>query len=412
MEQVIFGGQFNTLHATNTEYNTLVNGAAWGTIENRLHTLIGTDGIIKNLRVKLSGAPGAGKHFDFTLMVNGAPTALTLEIADAATSGSNMVNEIDVAPGDTVSLQCDPDNTPSTSRATWTTMFEGDTANESLILGRTYSGLLSTATEYGQVMNGVTLLTDTENDNREVVPTSGTIKNLYVQVNGDLGADPDGYRFTLRLNGATVAQSLVVEIIAEDIAGNDLVHNLVVAAGDVLTMMIEPLNTPIAQMAGWGMVFVADIDGESIVMGGSYQALDTASTKYNHLTPYITNIWEAFENRRYELGQVCTFKKLYMLLSAAPGAGNSYTFTLRAAGDTNVVAVVADAATTGNSGVLTDTVANDEYVTLKVVPDDTPDAVDAYWGFVCYIEPVVPPTGAGMGAKPPIMELLLAGVID
>ncbi|GAG82181.1 unnamed protein product, partial [marine sediment metagenome] len=51
-----------------------------------------------------------------------------------------------------------------------------------------------------------------------------------------------------------------------------------------------------------------------------------------------------------------------------------------------VVVAVTGAATMGNSAALEDTVANDEYVDLQVVPDDTPDAADVYWGFVSFRE--------------------------
>jgi len=390
MEQVIFGGFFQEVHAINTEYESLVGGGSWTAPESLRYKLVSTDGIIKHLRVVLSGAPGVGTHYDFTLMVNGAPTALTLEIAGAATSGSNMVNEIDVAPSDTVSLQCVPDNNPSVWRAAWTCVFKGDTSAESLILGGSHYPLNSGATEYGQVMCSYTDYSNVENDFRQVVPTAGTIKDFYVKLSESPGVGAgDAYRFTVRLNGATVAQSLIVTITQPATTGNDLAHNLVVAAGDVLTMMIEPILTPSATpYACWGMTFLADVDGESIVLGGCKDDLDAALTEWNNLTSIEGWPWIANESLRYELGQVCTIKKLYILLSTPPGAGNTYTFTLRiAAANSNVVAVVTGAATTGNSAALEDTVANDDYVDLQVVPDGTPDTADAYWGFVSYREP-------------------------
>ncbi len=63
-----------------------------------------TDGLIKNLRVKLNDSPGVGKKYTFTLTLNGAPTALTLDIAGLDTSGSDMVHEIDVTGGDTIGV--------------------------------------------------------------------------------------------------------------------------------------------------------------------------------------------------------------------------------------------------------------------------------------------------------------------
>ena len=404
MEQVIFGGYTEAaLSATDTKYNSPISGYLWQGIELYVYKLVSTDGKIKNLRVKLDGSPGVGTKYTFALMVNGAPSALTVEIADGATSGSNMVNKIVVSPGDTVSIRCVPANTPTVRYATWSCVFEGDIENESLILGGSLNPLSTTVTRYGQVMCARTAYTATENDFRQVVPTAGTIKNFYVKLSEDPGTDPEGYRFTLRKNG--VSQALTVTITADATTGSDLVNTVDVVAGDVLTLMVEPLNAPsVAPSAVWGMTFVADIDGESIVLGGGSDDLHNANTEYNKVTGETGTLWSTNEALKYLLGQVCTLKKLYILLSAAPGVGNTYTFTLRISdADSNVVAAVTGAATTGNSGALEDDVDNDEYVDLQVVPADTPDAADAYWGFVAYREP--PPAVA----VKPVWEMLSRG---
>ena len=385
MEQVIFGGNYNLLHNTDTEYNSLVGGRSWNATENIMHKMVSTDGVIKNLRVRLNASPGGTDKYTFTLMLNGAPTALTLDIIGAATTGSDMVNEITVTGGDYVCLRCVPTDTPTARYATWTSVFEGDTANESLILGGSASNLTTTVTEYGQVMGANTLYSGVENDFRQIVPTAGTIKDLYVKLTQDPGdTGVDGYKFTLRRNG--LSQTLTVTIMADNTTGNDVVNSFAVVAGQTLTMMVEEIGScAIGAKAAWGMTFVSTIDGESIVLGGSTDGLDNALTEYHYLTSSESELWTINEPTQSQLGQVCTLKKLYITLTAAPGAGNTYTFTIRIAGaDSNVVTILTGAAAGGNSGALEDTVANDEYVNLKVVPDDTPNAADAYWGFVVF----------------------------
>ena len=113
MQQVIFGGHYSNTWNTLERYNQLGGGYTWDGNENRRYQPISTAGTISNLRVKLSVAPGAGKHWDFTLYLNSSPTALTLEIADAATSGSDVAHTVAVVGGDIVTLQSDPDNSPS-----------------------------------------------------------------------------------------------------------------------------------------------------------------------------------------------------------------------------------------------------------------------------------------------------------
>ncbi|GAJ18183.1 unnamed protein product, partial [marine sediment metagenome] len=61
MKQVIFGGRYNLLHSTNTEYNSLVGGWSWSTSETYYYKIVSTDGKIKDLRVKLNDSPGVGK---------------------------------------------------------------------------------------------------------------------------------------------------------------------------------------------------------------------------------------------------------------------------------------------------------------------------------------------------------------
>lgn len=414
MDQVIIGGYFDLLDSLDTEYNSLSGGFAWTSVEANRNQLISTDGVIKNFRGKLSAAPGVGNKYTFTLMLNGAPTALTFDITDDNIIGSDMVHEVDVAGGNTVSIQCVPDSNPTSSYATWTSTFKGDTAKESLILGGSYIPLSKTAIEYIQLATSACSPSVNEDYMYQVCPTAGTLKNFFVKLSADPGAGGDAYRLTVRKGLPMGDTALTVTITEPNTTGSDLVNTVDVAAGDVFTVKVEPLNEPdVAPAAYWGVTFEADVDGESIILGGTSDDLHNSTTEFNILQPGLYNsLWDDAEIKRYQLGQVCTVKKLYIVLSGPPGAGKAYTFTVRIAGaNSNVVAVVADAATTGNSGVLEDTVANDEYMDLQVVPTSVPTIKDAYWGLVCYIEPPAPPAG-GMGAKPPIMELLLAGVID
>jgi len=389
MEQVIFGGSSSDLlHDTNTNYNSLTGKAWWVGTEWTYSNLMSPGGKIKCLRVKLDDAPGGTDKYTFTVMLNGAPTALTLEIVGAATSGSDMTHEIDVVGGNWISLRCVPTDTPVARYATWTVVFEGSTAAESWIGGTTeYYGLFRDPA-YGQVMSGFTDTTSGEDAVREVCPTSGTIKKLYVELSETPGPDPtDGLKITLRKGG--VSQTLTVTILQGSTTGSDLVNEVAVVAGDILTIKIEVVDTPNPEpMVKWGMTFEADTDNESLVLGGSSVDLDDTDTEYNSPQCIRSYPWVADETTRYQLGQVCTLKKLYMLLSAAPGVGNKYNFTLRVAGgDGNVTVEIADPATTGNSGALEDAIALDNYVDLKVVPDDTPDVAKVYWGLVCFREP-------------------------
>ena len=397
MKQVIPGGYYNLLSASATEYNCVAGGTDWYSDPDDSAQAVSTAGTIRNLRVELNDSPGAGKSYAFTLYRRvgvgaWAATALTCTIAGTAVSAADTVNEVTVAAGDVIALECVPTGTPTTRYARWTMQFEGDTASESLLLITIYAS--NAENRYTGVMGHLYGGTSTEADMRQVCPTSGKIKNLYAQMEVDPGTSPDAYRFTLRVNG--VSSALTCTITADDLTGNDAAHEVTVAAGDALTLFIEPLNTPSASSyTALGMTFVADTDGESLIMGGSSDSVPSAGTEYNLLTPGAVNLlWVATESERYQLAQECTFKKLYMLLSAAPGSGKSWTFTVRQNGaspGSGLVVVIADDATTGNDTANTIAIADGDEVDLMVVPGGSPGTLtDAYWGLVCYIEAAAP----------------------
>jgi len=69
-------------------------------------------GTIKNLYIKLKSAPGSGNSWDFTLRKNGVGTALTVNIADFATTGNNTADSVSVSDGDWVSIESNPTSGP------------------------------------------------------------------------------------------------------------------------------------------------------------------------------------------------------------------------------------------------------------------------------------------------------------
>lgn len=412
MEQVIVAGYGTNLNSGNTRYNFLASGFTWGDPEGERKQVVSTAGKIKHLRVKLSEAPGAGDSYDLTLMLNGAPSALTVHIHDTDTTGADTVNEIDVVAGDTVSVQSDPTGAPSSPSVWWTTVFESANAKESLILGGSENPLSSIQTEYscispsgnGQWSNG-------EANCYQLCPTNGKIKNLYIRLGLDPGTAPDAYRFTLRKNG--ISQTLTVTITADDTTGNDTANEVIVAAGDILTLMCEPLNGPaVSPYVNWGMTFKADIDGESVIWGSTpYDVPLPTAIEYIQLTGSAGNgVWAALELSKYQLAQVSIFRKLYVEIQNQPGVGKSYDFTVRInGGDGNLTVHIHDADTTGNSGALTDTISDDDDVDFESTPTGTPAGGDVYWGLVSYRAPPVvgiENKSANMGSK-----MVAAGLI-
>ena len=355
MQQVLINGNYDALGATATEYNHLQGASRWNATEAIGQQYASAAGKLKNLYVELNDSPGAGKSYDFTVRVNGSSVGCpTVHIHDTDTSGSDLVNEIAVAAGDLICIECIPTGTPPSRVARWSVLFESDVANESLILGGLSDALKTPTVEYSNIMGGSSW--GAIADASQVVPTGGSISHLYVKLSVDPGTAPDAFRFTLMIGA--VAQALTCTITADDTTGSDLVNSVAVSAGDIVSLRCEYLETPSGRpYAVWGMKFTADIDGESLILGGTSDDLDSNDVEYNFVTPGAgENIWTPTEAETYMLAQAMTLIKLYVALSAAPGDGNSYTFTSRVAGGAGnlSVAITGAATTTGNDVVNAD----------------------------------------------------------
>lgn len=91
------------------------NTNAWGAVDTA-SLRADADTTVKGLSVRLDGAPGAagsGKRYTFTLLKDGAPTALSCIVAETATAGEDAINEVAFAVGERASVRCTPLNNPN-----------------------------------------------------------------------------------------------------------------------------------------------------------------------------------------------------------------------------------------------------------------------------------------------------------
>lgn len=386
MKQVIIGGYHDAPSNALTEYNTLSGGHPWASEgpydepSNGSSQVISTAGVLKNLYVKFSAAPGVGKSYTFTVMLNDIAQSLAVTISDAATTGSDTTHSIAVVAGDKVQLRSTPSGTPNAPTASqWSVMFEGNTDNESLILGCGTAD--SSSAYYVPISHGSNIMTTTESLVYQVIPTNGAIKNLYVRLsNAPAGAN--GFRCTLRKNGAST--NLTCTITGAATTGNDITHSVDVVAGDYVDLMLEPVGFANSAKVWSGMTFVAAIDGESLILGQSGDTPSTAVTEYNHLTTsFFNDTWTTTEEHRYQSGQVTTLKKLYVMLSDAPGDGKSYTIKPRVNGaDSGLAVTISNTDTTGNDTSNTKELTAFDDLTILSTPASNPTASKIYWGLV------------------------------
>lgn len=383
MKQIIIGG-YDALSNAATRFNTVSGGSTWSVSEDFRRQVVTASGKLKSFFVELSEAPGVGTSYTLTLMKQDVAQSLAVTISGTGTTGSDTVNEISVSPGDVISLRSTYSGSPTTPIARWSMVFEGDSAGQSLILGT--GECFSDATHYVPIMHGYDWDADSEEEAYQVIPTPGTIKNLYVESASDVGwGATDGYSITLRRGG--VSTTLTTTILYDDHIGNDTTHEIHVDAGDLVCLMVDPINAPNDCALWFGMMFVPDTDGESLLLGQSSDPPSTSVVEYNQLvSTYFATAWSGTENLRFQGGQVMTLKKLYAALSVAPGVGKSYQIRPRVNGaDSGISVTISDNATSGNDVVNTKVVADFDDLGIACTPDGTPAAVMVYWGIVCYI---------------------------
>lgn len=397
MNQLIIGGyNGDALSNLATEYNTLGGGFTWATSTSR-RQVISTPGSFSYLSIKLSATPGGGGSYTIKLLNITQATSLNVVINDGNTTGVNS-GTLNVVAGDVVQIESSysgsPSNTPS---ATWSVIFIGDNFKESLILSAFSTS--RTDTVYAPISLGTPNSNAVESTCFQIIPTNGKIKNLFVVLSADPGTSPDAYRITLRVNAANsddgLGNPLQTTITADSTTGNDTTHEIIVAAGDRVDYLIEPLNTPATSgvTAAAGLTFVSDIDGESVILGSSNDLVTINATEFNNLSgTTLSAVWSGTESIRIQGGQnnvSIILKKLYVKLSNT-SVGN-YTFYVRSSGsggNTTITCVVSAGGTTANDTANSYTLGSYDDICLSCNALGTARAVA--WGLVCYIAPPGP----------------------
>lgn len=398
MKQVFVNGSIDNLNNASVEYNGISfsgfgSGLIWFGVENVLQQVVPANGTIRNLIVELSGSPGAGNSYAFVLMVNGNPSTLTTTISDAETSDSDQANDVAISAGDVVSLRVTPDSTPTVRTAKWSLEFEGDSANESILMGVTAPSTFET--RYTTPNTRVTA-TPTETEARLLSPLNGTITALYVNLNAFPGAG-NQYTFAIFKNGSQEASSVVTLSDAER-ADNVTGLTIDIAPGDSFSIEVIPTSSPNPNTAKVGVLIESDIDGESIIGGTSTNDLNTSTTEYNHFIGSNSVAWTNTEANVLSLAGITgfTLKNFRVeLIGGAPGAGgDAYQFTIRKdSGAGNSTCTITNAETTCTDGVNTDDFVSGNDLSIECNPAVTPTARDARWSAIQFIGVAAPPSG-------------------
>src|SRR3990167_7522371 len=309
--------------------------------------LLPAQGTLSNLYVEVGTASGAGKSWTFTVYKNGSSTGLTCAISGAsAVQCSDTTNTVTTVDGDTVNILIQPSNSPANTDMVWSAQYDTGVANESIIGSASCDGLSTGGLTYIPPHGYLQYGSNTEGDVELVIPTGGTIGQLFGKMSGAPGTGKS-WTIVVRINEADSTSTCVISDAATTC--QDVSHTSAVSAGGRVSCSITSTGGPTSGNNGrCGFVFTATTDGEFVIPSSSATALSVSAVRYQYLwaAGIAPNATEANVDAG---GQASTMKAIRVYLSAAPGAGKNYIITLRNnVADTADTCTVSDTAQTCN----------------------------------------------------------------
>lgn len=370
---------------TGTDYDDRATGwsSEFGGVNSRLG-IVASAGTLKNLRVELSAAPGAGKSYAFTLRLNQANTSVTCTVSGTATACTDTSNTATVAAGDTVSLMEVGSGTPGAAAAQTSLTFSSTTASETVWIGAaTSDGNSDTATRSVAVF-GVGAQRADVDESSLVLPTAGTVKNLYVKLSSAPGAGTSRV-FTVWKNDAA-GTTLTCTIADTATTCSDVTNSFTVVAGDWVQIQNVVVGAPVAGAVAGGLTFVPNTEGEFVV---GTERVDPSTTATVYAEASGGDPTESTtETANQVLTQAATMKALYVKLDdGSPGAGTSYALTLSNNQSTTALTCTVSGAATACNLTTDVSVVVDDNLSFVSVPSATPTVRRIHISILGYIAP-------------------------
>lgn len=381
------------MDATATEYYPVMGG---GTLLATSSTdtviqIVSANGKLHDLHVEISGTPGGGNSYAFTLYVNNTATALTCTISGAVdTTCADTSNQVSVSAGDEVFLEVVPTSSPTTRFSEWTMTFSGDTAAESLLMSASGNSTTNQNNLHHGLIGMIQAYEPTEIEGTSVIPTTGTISDLYVINLTDPGAGSSRVH-TLYVNG--VATALTCTVSDTNTHCSDVTNSTTVYPGDLVYYYMT-LTGFTGTKFSYGAKFTAETDGEFIMMATGDGVPSNATTSYGDPTTGDQSNWSTSGTLTDNLISSVTLKSLYVVAESSPGSGNTWVFTVQDDGsDTALTVTFTDADQSGNFQGSAD-VTTLHQIDLASVPTSSPTQGSINFSIAAYI---TPPAGAGGG---------------
>lgn len=159
----------------------------------------------------------------------------------------------------------------------------------------------------------------TESTRNQIVSTSGTFKELRVELDGDPGAG-NSYAFTVMKDGSPT--SITCTISGTDTTCNDMVNTSAATANSLYSLRIVPTSTPDAQRIRFSIIFDGDTEAESILMGVGIVFVGVDGTPiHGTVASYASN-----DRAETTMATSGTLKNFYITNNVGPGVGVQYVY--------------------------------------------------------------------------------------
>lgn len=376
--------------ATNyTWINSTDASGAWSATQTDRDMVVPHAMTLDRLQVQVAIAPGIGKNWALTLMVNGSASSLTCTISDTNTTASDVSNTVSLSAGDLISIRSVPTGLPATVGSIWWSIRQ-DATSMSGVMGGANTTASNSVTNYNGMMSNA-IWASLEPSVYAVMPTAGVIKNLYIVVSVAPGA-AKSYTFDIMKNGSTTGVQVVISGAAQT-TGNDITNTVSFAAGDLISIRSTPSGTPTASVVTWACSFAPTIDGESLLLYGATSG--PLSGTFDIPQGRGMGSWTLETSAQLMMG-ACTIKALYVLLTSAPNNGpgtQSRTLTIRSnVADTTAAVTISELATTGNVTGQSISISDGDKLSIGDVDLSTPAATQVKFGVLLFVSPGGSPT--------------------
>jgi len=335
----------------NTQFLAGAGGVVWPTA-----------GTFGNFVIYINVAPGTAKSRTFAFTNITTAASVTLVISDAEVTERDIVNTLSVSVGDVLQVTHVGAGTPAAITecyilAEFTSTNDGESG---YTMGHAAGNGALSGSGGPYYVEGpfasTTWTTSTPPAPENIVAVAGNVTSMSVRSSTTPGASKS-WDFWLVKNGVlqdgaggTVNTHVNTGNVTTGVTGT---FTLPVSPGDRLSMKATGVSAPASSRIQAGITLTATADGECQISCSHGSSASTSVVNYGWAVTAATAGWDATETNRDEPMFVGSFTlaAMYVLLGAAPGAGNSWQFDMRrdAATPGGALSVlISDSATTGS----------------------------------------------------------------